>query len=189
VNKIPYSATETATVAAVPQVNRRSANSAGSMTGFADRRSRTAKAASSATDPASRPQVGAVAQPCSGPLMKPQTRQVTAAVDSSAPVTSSAAWLRDSGISTAPMARVMPAAGTLIQNTACQEKCCSSSPPSTGPSGRASAIAAVRMPMATGRSSSPNAAETTAREGWTAGAVGAAVKQLGGRGSSRCRSG
>ena len=98
--------------------------------------------------------------------MKPQTRQVTAPVDSSAPGRSSggAAGLRDSGISAAPAARVRQAAGTLIQNTECHEKCCSSKPPSTGPSGRPSAIPAVRMPMALGRSSSPNAAETTASD-------------------------
>ena len=157
----------TATVATVPQVNRLSRNSAGSMTGFAERRSRARKAASSIADPASSAQVGGAVQPCSWPLMTPQTRPVTAPADSSAPGASSggAAGLRDSGISTAPAARVAQTAGTLIQNTECQEKCCSSRPPSTGPSGRPSATAAARMPMALGRSSSsPNAAETTARD-------------------------
>ena len=112
------------------------------MTGFADRRSRTAKAASRTADPASNVQVDGAVQPCSGPLMTPQTRHMTATGDSSAPRTSSggAAGLRDSGISTAPAARVTHAAGTLIQNTECHEKCCSNTPPSTGPSGRPSAM-------------------------------------------------
>ena len=98
--------------------------------------------------------------------MTPHTSPVTAAGDSTAPRTSSggAAGLRDSGISAEPATKARQAAGTLIQKTECQEKCCNSSPPSTGPSGRASATPAVRMPIAVGRSSSVNAAATTASE-------------------------
>ncbi len=98
--------------------------------------------------------------------MTPHTRQVTAPADSSTPGTSSggAAGLCDSGTSTAPAARVRQTAGTLIQNTECHGKCCSSTPPRTGPSGRPAATTAVRMPTALGRSASLNAAETTARD-------------------------
>ena len=98
--------------------------------------------------------------------MTPHTRQVTAPADSSMPRTSSggAAGLRDSGNSTAPATKVRQTAGTLIQNTECHEKCCNSTPPRTGPSGRPAAIAAVRMPIALGRSASLNLAETTARD-------------------------
>src|ERR1700744_4883342 len=121
--------------------------------------------ASSPAEPASSSQQAGVVQPRSWPFITPQTSAVTAAGASTAPSPSSggAAAPRDSGISTAPATSVRPTAGTLIQNTEAQEKRASSRPPSTGPSGRPSAVPAGRMPIALGRSGSPDVGAALAR--------------------------
>ena len=139
-NKIPYSATETAMEAAVPQVNRRSRNlrqvddrvwpnccSRDDERGQQHRRPGQQRPGGQ-RGPAPRRAVD------EAPDQTGDGRGGTAA-HPARPV-AGATGLRDSGISTAPATRVTQTAGTLIQNTECHEKCCSSRPPSTGPSGR-----------------------------------------------------
>src|SRR3954470_11881637 len=132
------------------------------------RRSSMAKNARPAAAPAAAAQTtGGLVQPASTPSMSANTIPVRATAESATPGRSSggAPGRRDSGSQRSPSGAATSTKGTFTRNTQRQLAASTSTPPTTGPSARATPATAAQIPNALARSSGANSTASNDSEG------------------------
>ncbi len=171
VNTLPNRPAETTSRSAMAAVTGTDRARAGGTKGCADRRSLTTNTAARPTAPASSRRVAGAPQPRTGTWESAWTSTARQPASSTAPVRPSrraTGRSRSGSRSAVAGSTTASTSGRLIQNTDCQPKCATRSPPSTGPLPAATAMAPVRTAIARRSSRSGYASRSTASvAGWS----------------------